>query len=64
MYKELENKCNEMIEILKEAKADCLVGNTSQIKDVKAESLLQSINMAINGIHHVTDTIKAYYTEE
>lgn len=62
MYSELKTKCEEMINELMAIKPDLVDGGC--IKDVKAGHMLQFINSASRELHHVINTINAYYSED
>ena len=64
MYNEIYTKCESMIEDLELVRKSCLVGDTPQIKDVKHEKLLNSVNGSTNALNGVMDTIRAYFAEE
>ena len=64
MYSELNKKCESMIDELMTVKADCLIGNTSEIKSIRHENLLNDVNRSINALVGIQNTIKAFFSEE
>lgn len=63
MYNEIYTKCESMIEDLEIVRKSCLVGNTSEIRSIRHEKLLNSVNGSMNALNGIMNTIRAYFEE-